>query len=167
MSLNDLQLGTGDVLAVEALQEARQAHETACRRAEAEHVYDGAGRLVHPSPRWATATAYIGISEWSTLLEREAGLTIHWALGFAQEPRVIDTATIEWELDAKGPQIVHVGLEWRSQKFDRSFEHEIVFRAGGSDGRGRLFFDPLPGAEWNPGAVVEGISGILLMVRAL
>src|SRR5690606_26053672 len=113
MSLTDLRLGTGDVLAVEALQEARQAHETACRRAEAEHVYDGAGRLVHPTPRWATATAYIGISGWSTLLEREAGLTVHWAVGFAQQPRVIDTATIEWELDAKGPQIVHVGLEWR------------------------------------------------------
>lgn len=167
MALNDLQIGTGDVLSVEALQEAVTAYRTAIQRMEAEHIYDGDGRLVHPQPRWATAVAYMGVDIDATLLSR-SGLKLRWALGFRTDPRMEDSGVLRWEVDATGPQLVHVGLEWRDDTFDRSFYEEIRFRAGGGNGRGTLRFSGEVGlGEFSPRYVTERISGILLVVRAL
>lgn len=167
MALNDLEIGTGDVLSVEALQEAVTAYRTAIQRMEAEHIYDGDGRLVHPQPRWATAVAYMGVDIDATLFSR-SGLKLRWAVGFRADPRMEDSGVLRWEVDATGPQLVQVGLEWRDDTFDRSFYDEIRFRAGGGNGRGTLSFSGEVGlGEIQPRYVSERISGILLVVRAL
>jgi len=167
VALNDLEIGTGDVLSVEALQEAVTAYRTAIQRMEAEHIYDGDGRLVHPQPRWATAVAYMGVDIDATLFSR-SGLKLRWALGFRTDPRMEDSGVLRWEVDATGPQLVQVGLEWRDDTFDRSFYEEIRFRAGGGNGRGTLSFSGEVGlGEFSPRYVTERISGILLVVRAL
>lgn len=166
MALNDLQIGTGDVLSVEALQEAVAAYRTASQRMEAEHIYDGDGRLVHPQPRWATAVAYMGVDIDATLFAR-SGLELRWAVGFRSDPRMEDSWALRWEVAATGPQLVQVGLEWRDPTFSRSFYNEIRFRASGGNGRGTLWFSSVVGSEFRPRDVTERISGILLVVRAL
>lgn len=165
MALNDLQIGQGDILSVEALQEAVSKHNDAITRMEAEHVYDGNGRIMHPTPRWSTAIAYMTIASDTTLIAR-SGLQLRWARGFEVDPRMEDTAQVAWEIKARGPQLVHVGLEWAEPSFAQSFYGDIRFMSGGVGGRGTLTFSTTFDPEFNPRAVTEGIAGILLVVRA-
>lgn len=165
MALNDLDLLDGDILPIESLDEAQQAYQGARTRMETEHVYDAEGRIVHPAPRWATATAYLGVHG---LEGRSGEIEIRWAIGFARDPYIAGTGLIQWEIEARGPQIVQVGVEILAATMPFDWERDVALEASGSGGQGRVLFHAYGGGiEAQRLQFVAGIRGLLIVVRAM
>lgn len=169
--LTSLNIGDGEIVSVEALHEGIDLFNDFRNTMLAQHQFGKAG-LVHPSPLFAEAVAYLTVDIPGHLADSSPSLTLHWAEGFTSNPkfRFHDFwAVIEWEVERKGPQLINVGFEWATARYPYDLYWDIRWRASGIDGKGQLSISTENHAQEGPGndrrATAQDIRGILIVVR--
>src|SRR5690606_19327255 len=118
------------------------------------------------------AVAYLTVDIPGHLADSSPNLTTHWAEGFTSNPRFRFHdfwATIEWEVERKGPQLINVGFEWATAQYPYDFYWDIRWRASGIGGKGKLEIATENRVEEGRGdrrrATAQDIRGILIVVR--
>lgn len=171
--LTSLKIGDGEIVSVEALHEGIDLFNDFRNTMLAQHQFGKAG-LVHPSPLFAEAVAYLTVDIPGHLADSSPKLTTHWAEGFTSDPKFRSHpygfwAIIEWEVERKGPQLINVGFEWATKQYPYDFYWDIRWQASGIDGKGQLSISTENHAQEGPGndrrATAQDIRGILIVVR--
>lgn len=169
--LTSLKIGDGEIVSVEALHEGIDLFNDSRNTMLAQHRFGKAG-LVHPSPLFAEAVAYLTVDIPGHLADSSPKLTTHWAEGFTSNPRFRfqdNWATIEWEVERRGPQLINVGFEWATAEYPYNFYWDIRWRASGIGGKGKLEIATEDRVEEGQGArrraTAQDIRGILIVVR--
>lgn len=165
--LTGLNIGEGEIVSAEALHEGIDYANSFRQAMLADHALDATGRVIHPAPRFAEAVAYLTVEIPGHLSDSSPTIRKRFAEGFSKDPHITDLATIEWEVEKKGPQLIQVGFEFALGHFPFDFYEDIHWRANGIDGKGKLDIahidrdDP----EGRLENAVKDIRGILITVR--